>query len=87
MTGLIELRSGSVCVETLGPGSCFAATALVEPDHRRYGTATALSDVELLEMKREEFLFAMQELPMFTHEMLHDLEERLHQLKSQLSAS
>ena len=32
-------------------------------------------------MNREEFLFAMQELPMFGLEMLHDLELRLQRLK------
>jgi CRP/FNR family cyclic AMP-dependent transcriptional regulator len=87
LSGQIELSSGGVCVETIGPGSCFGASALVEPDHFRYGTATALTDVELLEMNREEFLFAMQELPMFALEMLHDLEERLQQLKSRIIES
>jgi CRP-like cAMP-binding protein len=87
LSGQIQLSSGGVRVETIGPGSCFGASALVEPDHRRYGTATALTDAELLEMNREEFLFAMQELPMFGLEMLHDLEERLQQLKSQIRES
>jgi hypothetical protein len=32
-------------------------------------------------MNREQFLFAMQELPMFGLEMLHDLELRLQRLK------
>jgi CRP-like cAMP-binding protein len=34
-------------------------------------------------MNREEFLFAMQELPMFSLEMMHDLEQRLQRLKEQ----
>lgn len=63
-------------------GSCFGAGALVDPNHRRYGTAVALSEGELLEMNREEFLFAIQELPMFSLEMLHDLEQRLQRLKA-----
>jgi len=87
LSGEIELSSDGQRLETIGPGSCFGAAALVEPDHRRYGTATALTDAELLEMNREQFLFAMQELPMFGLEMLHDLEARLQQLKSRLSAS
>lgn len=81
VAGTIQLSWGGERVETLGPGSCFGAGALVDPDHRRFGTATAVSDGELLEMNREEFLFAMQELPMFGLEMLHDLEQRLQQLK------
>jgi len=47
-----------------------------------YGTATALQDTQLLELDREEFLFALQELPMFALEMLHGLEERLGHLRS-----
>jgi CRP-like cAMP-binding protein len=43
--------------------------------------ATAICDAELLEMNRQEFLFAMQELPVFGLEMQHDLEQRLEQLK------
>ena len=69
--------------EILGPGSSFGVGALVDNQHRRVGTATALRDTQLLEMDREEFLFALQELPMFAVEMLHGLEDRLaHQKHS-----
>jgi CRP-like cAMP-binding protein len=85
VSGTIQLSWGGERVETLGPGSCFGAGALVDPDHRRFGTATAVSDGELLEMNREELLFAMQELPMFGLEMLHDLEQRLQRLKEQVA--
>ncbi len=67
--------------EILGPGSSFGVGALVGTEHQRFGTATALEDTQLLEMNREEFLFALQELPMFALEMLHGLEERLGHLK------
>ncbi len=75
--------------EILGPGSSFGVGALVGPEHQRFGTATAVLDTQLLEMNREEFQFALQELPMFALEMLHGLEERLGHLKpsgSDLSA-
>jgi CRP-like cAMP-binding protein len=67
--------------ETIEAGSSFGVGALVDPEHRRYGTATALTDTQLLVMNREEFLFALQELPMFGLEMLHALDERLRGLK------
>lgn len=74
--------------ETLGPGSSFGVGALVDNQHRRVGTATALQDTQLLEMNREEFLFALQELPMFALEMLHGLEDRLtHQKHSSSNLS
>ncbi|AFY28242.1 Crp/Fnr family transcriptional regulator [Cyanobium gracile] len=67
--------------EILGPGNSFGVGALVGSQHQRFGTATALQDTQLLEMNREEFLFALQELPMFALEMLQGLEERLGHLK------
>lgn len=81
VSGQVQLAWGVDRVETIGPGSCFGVGALVDPEHRRFGTATAITNSELLEMNREEFLFAMQELPMFGLEMLHDLEQRLQKLK------
>ena len=68
--------------ETLGPGCSFGVGALVGSEHRRFGTATAVEETQLLELDREEFLFALQELPMFALEMLHGLEERLGHLKA-----
>ncbi len=83
--GTVQLSWDSALRETIGPGSCFGVGALVDREHRRYGTATALTDCELLEMDRPEFLFAVQELPLFGLEMLHDLELRLQQLKQSLA--
>lgn len=79
--GTIELTWGSALKETIGPGSSFGVGALVDRCHERFGTATALTDAELLEIDRPEFLFAVQELPLFGLEMLNDLEQRLQQLK------
>ena len=81
VSGQVQLQWGDDRAEIIGPGSCFGVGALVDADHRRYATAVALSDAEVLEMNREEFLFALQELPMFALEMLHDMEQRLHQTK------
>ncbi len=84
VSGQVQLSWGGDRVETIGPGSCFGVGALVDPEHRRFGTAVALCDSELLEMNRDEFLFAMQEMPMFGLEMLHDLEQRLQTLKDHM---
>jgi CRP/FNR family cyclic AMP-dependent transcriptional regulator len=77
VSGQVELSWGIDQVEIIEAGSCFGAGALADPNHRRINTATALTETQLLEMNREQFLFAMQELPMFGLEMLHDLELRL----------
>jgi CRP/FNR family cyclic AMP-dependent transcriptional regulator len=82
--GTVQLAwDGGRQTETVGPGSSFGVGALVDnANHRRFGTATALSDGALLVMNREQFLLALQELPMFALEMLHDLDTRLRDLKS-----
>ena len=87
VSGTIELTWGSALKETIGPGSCFGVGALVDRDHLRFGAATALTDAELLEIDRPDFLFAVQELPLFGLEMLHDLEERLQHLKQRIAQS
>lgn len=81
----IEWADGRLS-ETIEPGCSFGVGALVDPQHRRFGTATALSDGELLAMNREEFLLAIQELPMFALEMLQDLDGRLRDLKIRTSS-
>jgi CRP/FNR family cyclic AMP-dependent transcriptional regulator len=81
----VQLNWGDHGVEIIGPGSSFGVGALVDPEHRRFGTAVALCNSELLEMNREEFLFAMQELPMFSLEMMDNLEQRLQRLKEQIA--
>lgn len=68
--------------ELVHPGSSFGVGALVDPNHRRFGTAIALTECELIKMNREEFLIAVQELPMFGLEMIHELDERLRDLKA-----
>ena len=50
-------------------------------DHRRLGTAKALSDCNLIEMNREKFLFAVQESPMFAIELLASADERIRDIK------
>jgi len=84
VSGEVQLSWGNDGVEIIEPGSSFGVGALVDPEHRRFGTAVALCDTELLEMNRAEFLFALQELPMFSLEMLHDLEQRLQKIKTQV---
>jgi CRP/FNR family cyclic AMP-dependent transcriptional regulator len=82
VSGVVQLNWGDDGEEIIGPGSSFGIGALVDPEHRRFGNAVALCDSELLEMNRDVFLFALQELPMFSLEMLHDLEQRLQKIKT-----
>lgn len=73
---------GSGCREILGAGHCFGIGALVDASHRRDETAWAATDAGLLVMNREQFLLAVQELPMFGLELLHDLDLRLREFRA-----
>jgi CRP-like cAMP-binding protein len=68
--------------EILGPGRCFGQGALVQPDHRRYGTATALEPTRLVRMQRQGVLFALEQLPVFGLQLLESTERRLQALKA-----
>jgi CRP/FNR family cyclic AMP-dependent transcriptional regulator len=82
VSGQVEMSLNGRSVEVITPGTCFGVEALVSPEHRRFTTATALTDIEILDLDREEFLFALQELPMFGLEVLWDAELRIRGLQS-----
>jgi CRP-like cAMP-binding protein len=63
LEGQVSLSWSDNGEELLGAGRCFGAGALVQSDHTRHGTATALEPTRLLVMNRETFLFAMEALP------------------------
>ena len=77
LSGTIQLTWEGGGQESFEAGQVFGVGALVTPDHRRHATAQAMTACEVLEMNREEFLFAVQESPMFAVELLASLEQRL----------
>ena len=85
LEGIVRLswsRVGGVGgFEDIVAGHVFGTGALVMADHRRLGTAKALSDCNLIEMNREKFLFAVQESPMFAIELLASADERIRDIK------
>jgi CRP/FNR family transcriptional regulator, cyclic AMP receptor protein len=82
LEGTVELSwNGDTGHERIQAGDVFGAGALVTPEHRRYGNATALTPCRVLVMNREKFLFAVQESPMFAIELLGSIDLRLRRLK------
>lgn len=82
LEGTVELTwNGENGHEMIQAGDVFGAGALVTHDHRRYGSARAITPCRLLVMNREKFLFAVQESPMFAIELLGSIDERLRDLK------
>lgn len=82
ISGSVELIWGDGPGEYFGPGDVIGVGALVSDDHRRHGTARAQDASELIEMTREQFLFAVQETPMFALELMAGLERRLRRLEN-----
>ena len=74
-------HSGEQNHEDIQAGHVFGVGALVMPDHRRLGTATAVTPCRLIEMNREKFLFAVQETPMFALALIASVDERLRDIK------
>lgn len=83
LSGALELHWGEAGVETFGPGDVIGVGALVSDNHLRHGTARAVVASELIEMGREQFLFAVQETPMFALELMASLEARLRGLEGE----
>lgn len=82
LEGTVRLSwDGEPCSEDIAPGDVLGVGALVDPQHRRHGHAVAVTPCRLLVMGREEFLFALQETPMFAIDLLASLDQRLRALK------
>jgi CRP-like cAMP-binding protein len=81
ISGAVELGWGADASERFGPGEVIGVGALVSDNHRRHGTARAVVATELMEMGREQFLFAVQETPLFAIELMASLERRLRGLE------
>ncbi|MEO1003997.1 MAG: cyclic nucleotide-binding domain-containing protein [Cyanobacteria bacterium J06638_7] len=83
LSGSVRLTWGDGSqAEILGAGRCFGQGALVQPDHRRFGTATASEATTLLVLQRPGVLFALEQLPMFGLQLLESTERRLQHLRA-----
>jgi CRP/FNR family cyclic AMP-dependent transcriptional regulator len=87
MYGIIEGEVGlfwdNQLVETIEKGELFGQGALVQPDHLRATTAKALTDVKLVTLDKERFLFAVQETPLFALQSLKSFSDRLRKRNAQ----
>lgn len=63
--------------EDIHIGHVFGSGSLVVEEHRYLSTATVISFCRLVVMNRENFLFAVQEGPMFAIGLLASIDARL----------
>ncbi|MEL6930653.1 MAG: cyclic nucleotide-binding domain-containing protein [Cyanobacteria bacterium J06600_6] len=83
--GEIEIFVNDKVLETIKQGDIFGEGALVHADSKRASTAIAKSDCKLAVMERKNFLFAVQQTPMFALEIMRSYSDRIRRLRQSVS--
>ena len=73
-------------LETIYHGDIFGEGALVHTDSKRASTAIAKTDCKLAIMERRNFLFAVQQTPMFALEIMRSYSDRVRRLRESVSS-
>ncbi|MDB9421060.1 cyclic nucleotide-binding domain-containing protein [Microcystis aeruginosa CS-563/04] len=81
LSGEVEMYIRGHLIETLEKGDVFGAGALLHEDKLRESTAIAKTDCKLAYLNQPQFLFAVQETPMFAIEVLRSYSDRFRRLK------
>ncbi len=83
LEGKIDLVVHGKTVETVDTGEVFGVGVLVGVGYRTY-TAIAKTDCKLAFLDRRQFLFAVQETPIFALKVMKSYSERLSRLERML---
>ena len=83
--GEIEILVNGKILETIKQGDIFGEGALVHSDSKRASTAIAKTDCKLAVMGRKNFLFAVQQTPMFAIEIMRSYSDRIRRLRQSVS--
>ncbi|MEL6502788.1 MAG: Crp/Fnr family transcriptional regulator, partial [Cyanobacteria bacterium J06623_1] len=73
-------------LETIHEGDIFGEGALVHFDSKRASTAIAKTDCKLAFIERKNFLFAVQQTPMFAIEIMRSYSDRIRRLRQSVSS-
>ena len=76
-TGALQIRSGSVVYEDVGPGGVVGEMCLVEKHQTRSATVYALRDSELVEIDEARFSSLIAQAPSFAITVMQVLSRRL----------
>jgi CRP-like cAMP-binding protein len=86
VSGVVELRKGSVVVAFLGPDDVFGERSLIDR-HPRDLTAVAATEATLAEIDRGLFLFMVHETPTFALDIMGALASRLRDYDAKFGES
>jgi CRP-like cAMP-binding protein len=81
LSGEVEMYIKEQLIETLEKGDVFGAGSLLHGDKLRESTAIAKTDCKLACLNQPQFLFAVQETPMFAVKVLRSYSDRFRRLK------
>ena len=84
--GEIEISVNDRVLETIREGDIFGEGALVHSDSKRASTAIAKTDCRLVIMERKNFLFAVQQTPMFAIEIMRSYSDRIRRLRQSVAS-
>lgn len=84
--GVIEISVNGKVLETIHEGDIFGEGALVHFDSKRASTAIAKTDCKLAFIERKNFLFAVQQTPMFAIEIMRSYSDRIRRLRQSVSS-
>ena len=76
-TGALQIRSGNVVYEDVGPGGIVGEMGLVEKHQTRSATVYALTDSQLVEIDDVRFLWFVERTPGFAITVMRVLSRRL----------
>jgi CRP-like cAMP-binding protein len=77
MSGALQIRSGGVIFENIGPGAIVGEMGLIEKHQLRTATVYALADSELVEVNGARFLELVARAPSFALAVMQVLSRRL----------
>jgi CRP/FNR family cyclic AMP-dependent transcriptional regulator len=84
VAGEVEIRTDGEVVEVARPGSLVGELALIE-EGPRSTSVVALTEIVVVPIDRERFLFLVQQTPFFALEVMKILAERLRRRNRRFS--
>ena len=81
MEGEVEISVKGKVLETIYEGDIFGEGALVHSDSKRASNAIAKTECKVAFMERKNFLFAVQQTPMFALEVMRSYSDRIRRLR------
>lgn len=79
--GVVEISVNGKILETICQGDIFGEGALVHSDSKRASTAIAKTNCQLAILERKNFLFAVQQTPMFAIEIMRSYSDRIRRIR------